>query len=102
MNGTELSGGVEYSHIWILDGYKKYLYAHYRMIKIGDSGEWQIDEVIETSTTYLYHYNWGYYGDCNGYYSSGVFDSQLCIQADSTTSRTFNYNYNVQALTVYH
>lgn len=52
-----------------------------------------IDGTIETKITkrYYYHYNWGWCGECNGYFSDGVFDVTL----DNSRSGGFNGDTNL-------
>ena len=69
-------GGGSYHHTWVFDGYIKNITYCYHLIRVSaNSNVWIIDSVT-TTTQRLCHYNWGWYGDCNGYFSSGVFDTQ--------------------------
>ena len=36
-------------------------------------------------TQHLYHINWGWAGDCDGYFHQGVFDTAQCVEIDDTT-----------------
>lgn len=54
--------------------------------------------------TYL-HINWGWHGDCNGYFSKGVFDARYANHYDysntnNISSSTFNFTNNLKYFTV--
>ena len=84
-------------HTWNLDGYKYYLRVDYCYQSIGN-GPWILSEIITTEHHYN-HFNWGYYGENNGYYNSGVFNIALGIQYDGTTNeQTGNYSYDVHLI----
>lgn len=57
-------------HFWVCDGGK---------CTTTTSSMPLIDGTIETKVTnrYYYHYNWGWRGECNGYFTDGVFDVTL-------------------------
>lgn len=61
-NGEEKEAG----HYWVIDGYARYYCSYYE----GDK-----DNIIGNMTADYVHVNWGWSGNYNGYYMSGVFDS---------------------------
>lgn len=51
----------------------------------------------------LLHCNWGWDGDCNGYFYSGAFDTQSPEKYDGNYNRTnFDAKYNVEILPYVH
>lgn len=60
--------GVISGHAWVIDGYIKRKY-------VSSTGS-----VLNNQT--LVHCNWGWHGDCNGYFTSGVFKSQQAVITD--------------------
>lgn len=76
-------------HAWVIDGYH-YKYAVLRTYQERPGMKPLFIREDDISTDYL-HINWGWDGDCNGYYQTGVF---TCIKNDGTP-RSFNYNVNL-------
>ena len=102
LEGTSVKNGISILHDWVIDGYIISKTYHYVLVHpLGNINEWVIDSVTVT-TKKLCHYNWGWYGDCNGYFASGVFDTQ---EPDvPSLSSEHNYDFSageVQALPVY-
>lgn len=61
-------------HAWVLDGYLPYRQYTYRLQPIGIDGAWMVTNIIPGSiVSYACHMNWGWYGECNGYYSTTPF-----------------------------
>lgn len=67
-----ISGAID-GHAWVIDGYKR----QYRTVN------------NEVQYRYYVHCDWGWKGDCNGYYHSGIFD---LIDGDNEFDRPNNYN----------
>jgi len=63
--------GVTSAHAWVIDGL-------YIRNKVNDD----TDRVMETQ--HLYHINWGWAGDCDGYFHQGVFDTAQRVEIDDT------------------
>ena len=102
LDGTSVKNGISISHNWVIDGYIISKTYHYVLVHpLGNINEWVIDSVTVT-TKKLCHYNWGWYGDCNGYFASGVFDTQ---EPDvPTLSSEHDYDFSsgeVKVLPVY-
>ena len=49
------------------------------------------------------HYNWGYYGYCDGYYNLNVFNTSRAVEYDDPNDVGMNYDYstNVKYISVY-
>ena len=75
-----ISGRID-GHAWVIDGYKR----QFRTVN------------NEIQYRYYVHCDWGWKGDCNGYYHSGIFD---LIDGDNEFDRPYNYNniYNYHKL----
>lgn len=92
-----LVGGYENlwnGHFWVLDGFIEtvYTYQHY-VYGIGLENGW-----VLTGTTHehskLCHYNWGWYGDCNGYFSPNVFNTQAADVYNNPDSHSQEHDYS--------
>lgn len=95
--------GEHHGHAWVVDGYKDYMYYRYRYERAINEGE----PPIMTQQTLMYeehsfHINWGWDGNCNGYFNFGVFDVESANTYDYTHTITGrNYNNYLQMITVY-
>lgn len=75
--------GFSAGHAWVIDG----LYIR-EVVKIDTK------EVLRTD--HLFHINWGWRGESDGYYHQGVFDTTQRVEEDQTVDtneRTQNYCY---------
>ena len=69
-------------HAWVVDGYRSHWSETTEYYETGMGG----DRIISNVTASLYnhlHINWGYDGQCNGYYASRVFDMNNPVQLDT-------------------
>jgi hypothetical protein len=76
-------------HQWVIDGYLK----QKKTITL------QIGNNISASETYAdyMHYNWGWNGSSNGYFPSGVFNSNLIpLSSNTKSSVDNNYQYEIK------
>lgn len=64
-----------HGHAWVLDEYKDYMY-YYCKSELAEAGSYTpiITQQTLVSEEHVFHVNWGWNGDCNGYFSLGVFD----------------------------
>ncbi|MBE6177598.1 MAG: hypothetical protein E7149_03725 [Rikenellaceae bacterium] len=94
LSGFETGGNN--GHAWVIDGYKSRtkIYRTYYIQADGSELNWIYDE---TEYTY-FHFNWGWHGDCNGYFQAGVFDTQEGFEYDSSSIAGYNGNYQNQIL----
>lgn len=89
-------------HCWMLDGYKTITITIQKMARTATSGWFFTGEVI-TENNYYLHFNWGWYGNCSGYFAEGVYDtSQALIYDTGTHNVSYNYNISNKFLNVYH
>ena len=53
--------------------------------------------------TSLFHYNWGWNGNCNGYFKGDVFDTSKAEIYDNADGNTMQYDfrYNVEFFVIY-
>lgn len=78
--------GVISGHAWVIDGYIK-------RKNVSSTGS-----VLNNQT--LVHCNWGWHGDCNGYFTSGVFKSQQAVITDGFGQyQNENYWYAFNTIT---
>lgn len=87
--------GLSIGHEWVMDGVYVLFYEHFSWTKPANSfGGWTLDSHT-TETHAYYHLNWGWNGNCNGYFYEGVFDTTSGINYD-TGVHTANYNFNTE------
>ena len=89
--------------MWVVDGYYYTGYESFTWNRPYGGFEWELVEHV-IHKDYYHHYNWGYSGDNNGYYTTGVFSMPSVWIADGTINPALsnrNYNINVQTLSVY-
>lgn len=79
-------------HAWTLDGYKADEKVIYHLEPVGLNLTWVVTGYDFDSYVYYCHFNWGWYGYCNGYYYPGVFN----------TGSSGNYDDNVAILPIYY
>ena len=94
-----ISGNVD-GHAWVIDGYIQRRQEKTAYYLDGSSG------VVNThaKTQKLVHCNWGWGGDCDGYYISGLFDltngAELVKEGDSNETEDCNFTWWFRTLTV--
>ena len=66
IRGTRTGG---HGHAWVLDGYKTRTTTIRKMARTATSG-WFFTGEITTLTDHFMHFNWGWYGDCDGYFAA--------------------------------
>lgn len=86
-------------HVWNIDGYiiKKRTITKNTFIK-----NELTDTKVTTETSYMVHCDFGWGGNSNGYYVSGVFDlSNPNVEHDPGTKhdKTTNYNHHIRIIT---
>lgn len=92
----------EGSHVWVFDGYKTRLKTIRKMARTATSG-WFFTGEVTTETDYFIHLNWGSYGNCNGYFAEGVYNTTQAFSYDTGTNNlNHNFNTDIQFLNVYH
>lgn len=87
---TDGSKGLKNGHAWVIDG----LYVRDK-VKLSTG---------ETSRQNLFHINWGWNGQSDGYYSQGVFDATKCISTENGVdenpgTQTYRYTWNYRTIT---
>ncbi len=93
-NGSIISPG----HTWVIDGYifRKIIDIEY-IVTIDRFTGREISRVLSYDNSrvleYLVHYNWGWNGDCNGYFNQNVFNPSYGTYYDRTNTNTHNKGY---------
>lgn len=94
---------VEVGHAWVVDGYYYSGYESFTWSRPYNGFDWELIEHV-VSTDYYHHFNWGYSGDNNGYYITGVFDMCTIHMPDDYVNSNYsdrNYNLDVKIMSVY-
>lgn len=79
-NGIGILFGLDASDqivlVWVADGYKDVdIYTNEYINKTSSPYfGWELIDSRKTGEARYYHYNWGWYGKCNGYFNVKVFD----------------------------
>ena len=79
MMGSTTANGT--GHAWVIDGGKKLVIAD-RFWTRAIGAIWEIESETITETEY-YHHNWGWYGDCNGYFNKNVLATNGAFDYDN-------------------
>ena len=88
-------------HVWVLDGYRKCRKYRQKFRRI-DYSEWNPIGSPQITTTYYMHYNWGWYGNSNGYFHSNVFNTSMVYFPDTNQNTAqYNFKYDVKMMSVY-
>lgn len=88
-------------HAWVLDGYKTVTKTIREMARTATSG-WFFTGHVSVENDYFMHYNWGWYGDSNGYFAEGVYNTAQAQYYDAvTTDSLLNFSEAVQFIYVY-
>lgn len=100
-NGVVLMGGFSdysaaYGHAWVVDGHKsriRYL-VHHDLL-------YNVNTILDEIEYHYLHINWGWDGNCNGYYRDGVFKTYQAYEFDDDTNASgyADLSYNVTMIT---
>lgn len=98
VGGGSGSGG----HVWVLDGYidKDVIITSYELDYIEYVGNkavphYKVSSVIE-NIQQLVHFNWGWGGECNGYFATGIsFKTTDGVKYDSSEQIVHNLDFSV-------
>ena len=104
----DLGNGDTGGHAWVIDGYQFYQIAIDRyVLPLGVFGETpNFSDYVYDSTTIseesqLYHFNWGWDGTCDGYFSANIYNSSMADSYDNgDINNTLNRDYclNIRVL----
>ena len=90
MRGGDVTTGD--GHAWVVDGFRIITETVTTYIKPDSQLFWEILRQVTSSNTY-FHINWGWDGDCNGYFYTGSFDTQRPARLDSGMSNRHDYDF---------
>jgi len=87
---------------WNVDGYK----LHRVTVETYERVAANVNEYVLVSTqitnSYLFHYNWCWYGDCNGYFATNVFNPQSGTTYDGIhLEPSHDFSNNVRVFSFY-
>lgn len=103
MSGTRTDSSGIHGHAWVVDEYKDYEY-YYCKFEMAQAGSYTpiITQRTLVSEEHVFHINWGWNGDCNGFFSLGVFDVDDAESYDySHYTSGRNYNTDLVMVVVY-
>ena len=69
-------------HSWLIDGCNFFDYNTYEREFDGLNPSIYTDTLISSVQTRLVHCNYGWFGDADGYYNSGIFDTTVLLEDD--------------------
>lgn len=93
---------AEGGHAWVLDGYKTVTKTIREMARTATSG-WFFTGHVSVENDHFMHYNWGWYGDSNGYFAEGVYNTTQAQFYDAvTTDSVHNFTEEIKLFNVYH
>jgi hypothetical protein len=95
-NGVALAIGYDKSnggHAWVVDATGEYGSIEYVYERSSEGGELQLVDEISSTQHYL-HFNWGWGGNCNGFFLAGVFNTKNSYKQDTeTNTANFDFSY---------
>lgn len=87
------------THIWVVDGYQNVSTATEIWFLPDSGGAGRLIE-SHTKTVRYTHCNWGFDGDCNGYFAMDVFDmTKPEIPDNSDAGKDYNFTLNLKMVT---
>ena len=78
-------------HSWIVDGCLKYYIQGSVWDKELGETEWTLVQTLTPYDETYFHMNWGYDGDCNGYFRSNLFNLNSAVEYDNEDYGFSNY-----------
>ena len=91
-----------HGHAWVADGYKDYGYYRdkYSLEIVGPDPV--LVEHLLIRESHMLHINWGWNGDCNGFFNFNIYDIDNAVIYDDTHNNSGrNYDTNVKMIVVY-
>jgi hypothetical protein len=85
------NGSPNNAHGWVVDGCY-YVKAFYRLMGSYDGVNWFVYQELDTKRTCYNHINWGYDGDCNGFFNFDVFNLSMGLSYDMNNPNTQYYD----------
>ena len=87
-------------HAWVIDGGKKSIITTRFYTRTQGSFLWELQSESTNEIEY-YHHNWGWYGDCNGYFNKNVLATNGGFDYDNegqlyNNSYSQNYLYHLK------
>ena len=79
-------------HGWVVDGYKDLIYYKDKYEKVYADGGYTLTSHMMTGESHSLHINWGWNGNCNGYFTFGTYNTADSESYDTGTN-TANYNF---------
>ena len=93
IRGTHEQGVT--GHMWVADGYfEEKGTVYYGIVYDEETGTYKRVE-FETLPVRYVHFNWGWGGDCNGFFNCGVYDTQQGKWYDYDSDYDIDYSYDV-------
>ena len=66
------------NHMWVIDGCNVYKVEYWtRVYTYVNDFTWSYNDYVDTHHYNLLHCNYGFRGSCDGYYSSGIFNTNV-------------------------
>ena len=102
MDGVRMEGTTAHGHSWVADGYKDYSYYRDKYsYEVVGPGPVLVEHVL-LRESHVLHINWGWNGDCDGFFNFNEYDVEGAVTYDGTNYTSGrNYNINVQMVAVY-
>lgn len=85
-----LSAGV--GHAWIADGYKDYILYCDTYARAYPGPGYYLVNSVQVDEKHAMHFNWGWDGECNGYFNFGIYNTSNPDSYDGNIN-TYHENY---------
>ncbi|VFB12980.1 pyrogenic exotoxin B [Bacteroides heparinolyticus] len=98
----QIGGNV--GHAWVVDGCYEYKVHYTEWVRPIGGSVWELIWESDTEHEYM-HINWGFDGQCNGFFSAGVFNTDQAYQYDNTSfwftnNEGLNFQYRLFCMMV--
>lgn len=79
-------------HGWVVDGYLKHEIVASEWTRDSNlfGAEWELLAEYDPYYTEYYHMNWGWDGNCNGYFKTNIFETNKALEYDNTSNNFYN------------
>ena len=86
-------------HGWVADGYKDIIYYQDKYEKAYGNGDYVLTQHTITNESHCLHINWGWDGNCNGYFNFNNYCTSMSVSYDTeVNNKHYNFCRNINML----
>ena len=95
MTGSDNSAG---KHEWVADGYQDYLIYRKTYAQTGPGPGYYLVNTVFIGEVHSLHINWGWQGECNGYFNFNTYNTNNAVSYDEGNGSTYNFSSNLEMI----